>query len=140
MVLLLAMVEPFTRFVTRLRTRDRTLNDPATTMLALTVAGFAGAYAIAIATKLPIFDRYALPAIPLVGLLTMLTMQRSVPAAVPIPEVTPTPWARLVATVIVTVLFAGIGLVFSTDSAAFDATRWKVDEATVRRGYSPLAI
>ena len=139
-VLLLAMVEPTTRLIASIRNRDRTLTDPGTAILALTVAGFATAYAIAIATKLPIFDRYALPAIPLAGLLTIGTMERAGPEPVPIPPRSTPGWTRLVATAVVTVLFAGVGLVFATDSAAFDATRWKVDEAAVRHGYSPLAI
>ena len=46
----------------------------------------------------------------------------------------------MVAAVVALTLFAGIGLAFATDSAAFDVTRWRVDTATVRRGYSPLAL
>ncbi|MEP6626126.1 MAG: hypothetical protein ABJC79_16890 [Acidimicrobiia bacterium] len=143
-LLLLSMVEPGTRLVERLRTRDRALRDPGTAIVVLTVAGFTAAYTIAIATKLPIFDRYALPAIPLVGLLAMATMNRPVPVSV-VPEVRVPRHSsggaiRLVAIGLVLSLFAGVGLLFSTDSAAFDATRWRVDTATVRRGYSPLAV
>jgi hypothetical protein len=139
-VLLLAMVEPFTRFIVRVQNRDRTPAAPGIAVLALTVAGFALAYAIAIATKLPIFDRYALPAIPLVGLLAIAAMERSVPEPSANPTRSASRRTRMVAAVAALTLFAGIGLAFATDSAAFDATRWRVDRATVRRGYSPLAL
>ena len=33
-----------------------------------------------------------------------------------------------------------IGLIFSTDSASFDATRWQVAEAAIHHGYSANQI
>ncbi len=143
-LLALALVEPLLRLAARVRARDRTLVDPGTTVIALTVAGFAAAYTIAIATKLPIFDRYALPAIPLVGLLLISTMHRADAIAVAdgTSRVDSPSNARggLVLTAVALILFGGVGLLFGTDSAAFDGARWRVDEATVHRGYSSAAL
>ncbi len=141
-LLMLALVEPLLRLVSRVQTRDSALTDPGTTLIALTVVGFAAAYTIAIATKLPIFDRYALPAIPLIGLMLISSMSRAeiTADASHTARVMPSTRTGVVLTGAVLILFAGVGLLFGTDSAAFDATRWRVDEATVHRGYSAHAL
>lgn len=140
-LLLLAAVPGAIRLRAHIVNRTTRLIDPGVAMLALTVLGFAGAYAIAIATKLPIFDRYALPVIPLVGLLFLGTLRTAVDPsaahATPARTVTRT---RIAATVLASTAMALVGLAFSTDSASFDATRWRVDTDVTRLGYSPLAI
>ncbi len=136
-VLLLAAV-PFTMTIRRrIADRDVHLTDPTTAILALTVLGFSGAYSIAIATKLPIFDRYALPVVPLVGLLYLGAARCPVPETV---TVATRRSARTVSSVIACAALAVIGLAFSTDSASFDAARWRIDTRVTQLGYSPLAI
>lgn len=140
-LLFLAAVPGAIRLRAHIVNRTARLIDPGVAVLALTVLGFAGAYAIAIATKLPIFDRYALPVIPLVGLLFLnalrSTLDTSAAHATPTRMVTQT---RIAATILASTAMALVGLAFSTDSASFDATRWRVDTDVTRLGYSPLAI
>ena len=140
-LLLLAVVPGVIRLRAHIVNRTTRLIDPGVAVLALTVTGFATAYAIAIATRLPIFDRYALPVIPLVGLLFLGTLRAAVDPsaahATPGRTVTRT---RIAATVLASTAMALVGLAFSTDSASFDATRWRVDTDVTRLGYSPLAI
>ncbi|MEO6468255.1 MAG: hypothetical protein ABIP21_04080 [Acidimicrobiia bacterium] len=140
-LLLLAAVPGAIRLRSHIANRTTRLIDPGVALLALTVLGFSTAYVIAIATKLPIFDRYALPVIPLVGLLFLgalrTTVDSSATHATPTRTVTRT---RFAATVVASIAMALVGLAFSTDSASFDATRWRVDTDVTRLGYSPLAI
>jgi len=51
-------------------------------VLALTTLGFSAAYAFAIATELPVFDRYVLPVLPLVGLLLIRRTREGLRVAV----------------------------------------------------------
>ena len=107
-------------------------------MLGLTVFGFSTAYSIAIATDLPIFDRYALPAIPLVGLLLLRSMAHGPVVIEPRPPRSALP--RRSAPTLAVLALGIVGLVFSTDSASFDATRWRVASLATTRGYRPLEI
>jgi len=123
----------------RVRERSFTITDPRTTILALTVAGFSAAYLIAIGTKLHTFDRYALPAIPLVGILLIGTVERR-GAEVREPLARSLVGTRLAGTLVAIAFVAVVGAIITTDSASFDGARWRVDEAAQARGYSPAAI
>lgn len=140
-LLLLAIVPFLVQVRARVGKRNPRLTDPGTAIIALTVTGFAGAYAIAIVTKLPIFDRYALPVIPLVGLLFVGATHRSTSATVDQAVLRSFPnSARVAATAVGCVALGVIGLAFVTDSASFDATRWRIDTKVTQLGYSPRAI
>ena len=140
-LLLLAAVPGAVRLRERLGSRDARLTNPGAAILTLTVLGFSGAYAIAIATRLPIFDRYALPVIPLVGILFLGAVRSPInPSSAPATERFPITRSRVATTALASIVMAVVGLVISTDSASFDATRWRTDVAVTRLGYSPLAI
>ena len=47
---------------------------------------------------------------------------------------------RLALLIAALVVLGGIGLAYATDSASFDGTRWKVDEAVARLGWKPTRI
>ncbi len=84
-VLALVVVPPLVTAARRLRTRDRTAVEPVTLLLGLGTVGYAGAYLLAMATRLQVYDRYALPLIALVA----LALAWSRPAVVPAPREAP---------------------------------------------------
>ncbi len=96
------------------------------------VAGYAAAYALASLAGLPIGDRYVLPIVPLVALMlvgrsTPFAESESGTAAPPRGE------HRMPAACALVVVGL-IGLVFTIDSASFDATRWRVADRGNPRG------
>jgi hypothetical protein len=141
-LLALAVVAPLCEAWPRLRRRDFTLVEPMTAVLGLSVLGFSVAYGGAVATGLPIFDRYALPAIPLVGLLVLRRSERFAPTdgateSAPRGSVS----ARgMVLPIIALVVLAVVSLGFATDSASFDATRWRVATMAAQRGYGTASV
>ena len=137
-VLVLAMVPPLADRLGRWRRRDWAIRDPAVVLLGLTVAGFAGAYAFAMLVGLPMFDRYVLPVVPLIGVLLMKQRRATEPADA---GAAPAAWGsrRWIAAVTL-VGIATLGLAYSADSASFDARRWSVAEAATRAGYEPLQV
>jgi hypothetical protein len=152
-ILIVLAAVPFVADLPR-RYRDRELvavTDPVAAVLGLTVVGFVAAYSLVVVTGLPVYDRYALPLLPLVGLLVLRSTRvvepadatdEPDPAAVPVPAPAPAPArrSRVVGTGIAIVLLALVGLMYTVDSASFDGTRWKLDEAVVRKGYAPTEI
>ena len=75
-VLLLLACVPTCSTLMRTRRRPRAaapLRDPIGTMLSLTVAGYTIVYAGAALTGLPLYDRYVLPVVPIVAILTART-------------------------------------------------------------------
>jgi hypothetical protein len=138
-LLALAAVPAVVDLARRVRRRDLVPRDPITTILGLSVLGFTAAYSVAIVTHLPVFDRYALPTLPLVGLLLVRRRVTEVDDA--------TATGRSVsaratsAAVVATVIALGVvGLAYATDSASYDAARWRVDEQVVRAGWSARHI
>ena len=77
MLIVLAAV-PFVMDLPR-RVRERDLlhvNDPLVAVMGLTIVGFVIAYSAATVTGLPVYDRYALPLLPLLAFLLLRTTQR----------------------------------------------------------------
>ncbi len=137
LLLVLAAVPALVALWSRCRARDLALRDPLLAAVFLCLVGYAIAYGAAVALVMPIFDRYALPAIPLVGLLALRAV------AVPVPAVEPARARvepRRVAPVLAVAVLAFVGLAFAADSASFDATRWHVATAATHRGYDPLQV
>ncbi len=137
-VLAVAMVPFVLSLLDRLRTRRFTINDPAGTTIALTVVGYSAAYLLAVVTKLPLYDRYALPFVPLVAF-QLLRVSLAVPDTTPSPDTTPRPLAAVGAAVALVVL-ATVGIAFAADSAEFDGTRWHVAQLAVDAGYPARKI
>ncbi len=61
LVLVLVTVPPVVATARRLRARDLTSLEPVTLLLGLAIAGYSAAYLLAVATRLQVYDRYALP-------------------------------------------------------------------------------
>ena len=163
LVMLLALVPFLAEGPARIR-RWKTLPDsPEVAVLGLSLVVFAIAYTLATLTDLPVFDRYALPLLPMVAfLLLRSTTARDraddvgIGAAVRddasgdeasgggAPGDAPggDRWARprAVLAVLAVVVLALVGLAYTADSASYDATRWHVGELVVAKGYSPLQV
>ncbi len=139
-LLAFAAVPALVRTAGRWKHRDFAIGDPMTAVLGWSVLGFSVAYAGAVATGLPIFDRYALPAIPLVGLLVLRSAERAeAGAGLPVGREHAANGSRSVRSWFVPIVglvgLAVVSLGFATDSASFDATRWRVATIAARRGY-----
>jgi hypothetical protein len=135
LLLALAMVPWIHDVVERVRRRQLGLGDPRVLLLGLTLAGFGVGYELAMAVGLPIFDRYALPALPLAALLLFRsTRQRALDegnmAARAHPSLAIAPLIAL----------ALLGLAYTAESASYDGTRWKVAEMAVQNGYSHIQV
>ena len=132
-VLVLAAVPATLGLWTRWRAGDREVQRPAVAVLAWTLFGLTVAYAGAVLVNLPIFDRYGLVLVPIVGLLLLTT---------PVHAGAPARDSRRVgvATLAAVVALGVIGLGYATDSASFDATRWSVAVRATEQGYRPLQV
>jgi hypothetical protein len=151
-VLLLATV-PFVMSMWQ-RVRDRRFDapDPIVSTLGLSVVGFCAAYTVAIVTGLPIYDRYALPLLPIAALLLLLSAQRATAAEMagaedaPQAPVTParassSPFVPASAWAFGALALLGLlGLAYTVDSASFDGTRWEVAKSVSREGFAPVEI
>ncbi|HVJ98756.1 MAG TPA: hypothetical protein VNC41_18145, partial [Acidimicrobiia bacterium] len=147
-IVLVAAAVPFVRevFVTKSRTvRTIGTGDPIIATLGITLAGFAVVYPLATLLRMgfsertAVFDRYALPFLPLIGLLFLRSVaarRAEADVAEPAPNVTRT---RALTGVALGALVL-LGFVYASESASFDATRWAVAEDVVAQGYSPLQI
>jgi hypothetical protein len=132
-VIVLAAVPFLMDLPRRVRERDVAPQDPAAAVLGFVIAGFAAAYSIAITTGLPVYDRYALPVLPLVALLVLRSTRRE-PR-----EVRSAPPRRIWAGVTIALL-AVLGLTYTVDSASFDGTRWEVSQMATDAGYKSLQV
>ncbi len=133
-LIVLAAVPFLTDLPRRVREREvPQLRNPLVAVMGLTVLGFTIAYTLAIATGLPVYDRYALPVLPLIAFLVLRTAKREpVAAGATKPRVI---WAGVAVG-----LLAVLGVCFTAESASFDATRWQVAEAATRAGYTPIQV
>jgi hypothetical protein len=132
-LVVLAAVPFLTDLPRRWRERDFTPSDPAAALLGWVIAGFATAYSLAIVTGLPVYDRYALPVLPLVALLVLRATKHDVRT-----EATLRP-RRIGAGIAIALMFV-LGIAYTTDSASFDGARWKVSELATEAGYKPLQV
>ncbi len=134
LVLVLATVAPAARLLGRSRSRDLSIASPARFLISISVIGYALAYVFAMITGVSVYDRYALPILPLIAVAFLASVGSTGEA--PNAE-TGTGWkANRVAGAAVLVLLALVGLVFTVDAAAFDGTRWNVAVAATRAGFT----
>lgn len=144
-ILIVLAAVPFLADLPR-RVREREMpnvDEPLMAVMGLTVTGFAIAYTLATLTDLPVYDRYALPLLPLIAFLVLHAVRRApVPAAAPVSERERAPLlnARTVWAGVALVLLAVLGVCFTADSASFDGTRWKVAQAATRQGFEPTQV
>ena len=134
LVIALSVIPPTAELVVRERRRDFAVNDRTTTCLTLTVGGYLLAYIFALLTGVSVYDRYALPMIPLIGILLLHGADASG---------APAPGSAVLRRGGVAVALVGValvGFVFTIDSASFDGTRWKVAVAATHRGYARRQI
>ena len=134
LVIALSVIPPTVELVARARRRDFSVNDRTITCLTLTVGGYLLAYAFAMLTGVSVYDRYALPMIPLIGILLLHGADVSSAPA------TGSSVLRRGGVAVALVGVALVGLVFTIDSASFDGTRWKVAVAATHRGYARRQI
>lgn len=152
LVLILAAVPAIVEAASRLRFRDLTPADPAIAFVALSMAGYAGAYGLAAFSGLPLYDRYVLPMVPLAALLLanahlderapIATLPSGVPAphaffAPPERIAEPLSLLRRLTGGVVLVALMALGTIYALDSASFDGTRWAVARAAVGGPVSP---
>ncbi len=133
MVIVLAAVPFLMDLPRRVRERDVAPADPSVALLGFVIGGFAAAYSVAIATGLPVYDRYALPILPLVALLVLRSTRRE-------PSAVRSAAPRRVGAGVMIALLAVLGLAYTVDSASFDGTRWNVSEMATDAGYKPLQV
>ncbi|MGZ4801154.1 MAG: hypothetical protein ACXV9P_00985 [Acidimicrobiia bacterium] len=140
MLIVLAAVPFFTELPRRLRGRELPKpSSPVVALIGLTVTGFAVAYSLAILTELPVYDRYALPLLPLVAFLLLHAARRETVGETVGAAAGP-PRARTVWAGVAFALLAILGLCYATDSASFDGTRWKLAEMVTKKGYTPTQV
>jgi hypothetical protein len=98
--------------------------DARSLLVVFVLASMAGVIAVGTIDFFPIFDRYLLATAPFAAALVLDTAPAHEAAS----------RARRGAQVAAIAAFALLGLVWSTDSAAFDAARWKAGEEAVALG------
>jgi hypothetical protein len=137
-LLVLATVPAIVDFATRWRERDFTVRRPVQALATLTLTGYIAAYGVAALLRMPIYDRYLLPLIPLAGLLLLgaLPVERNATES----RVRDHASTRLAVGTAAFVAIAAVGLAYSLDSAAFDGTRWRVATAALHEGWSARQI
>jgi hypothetical protein len=121
-VLVAAAVPTVVGLVDRVRRRDVTGVDPVTSLLGLTVVGFGAAYALAMATGVQVYDRYALPAL---AVLILLILRQAPTDRDPV---------RLIGAGLALGLLTVVGLNAAVDSASFDGGRWRLAQEVVDAG------
>ncbi len=136
-VLVVALIAPTVRAVARLGEGDFTLEHPDRFAIGLSALGYVVAYELAMITGVSVYDRYALPVLPLLAIVFVASAR-----AAEVREPMPTPgtstwwWASIVAVG----LLAVVGFAFTVDSASFDGTRWRVAVAARHAGFAPRRI
>jgi hypothetical protein len=128
--------------VNAIRRRDATMVDrsPARTFVGACAVLYAAAYAVAAITGLPLYDRYTMP---IVGILCVLVVPRVAAGGAMSDRDRRVPtlrWRDAAASAVTFALLAGIGLLYTLDSASFDAVRWNVSEMAVHAGWRPDAV
>ena len=125
-LLLVAAVPALAGIADRVRRRDASGLDLVTGLLGLTVVGYAAAYGLAVLTGLQVYDRYALPVLPLISVLLLRT---HAPAIAPSAD-----RVRIGLAAGSLALLAVVGLDLAVDSASFDGARWRLALAVSSTG------
>ena len=128
-VLLVAVVPAIVGAWGRIKERRLLRSDPVTSMLGLTIVGFTVAYMIAMITGVQVYDRYALPAIPIIALL-LLRASRETSSR-----------SRIACTSATLIALFILGASFAVDSASFDGGRWRLaTQVAHENGWRPVRV
>jgi Dolichyl-phosphate-mannose-protein mannosyltransferase len=114
--------------------------DGTDLVIGLALFGLFTAYELAILLRLPIFDRYALSGVPLVGIAIASRARAIAALEVGIPGRRPTSPSHRAKVGLALVGLAVLGAAYTADSAAFDAGRWHAAQAAVAAGLEPRDI
>ena len=104
-------------------------------MLALSAGLPVVAFALAVLLGYPMFDRYCLGALIPAGLLVVASAESYDP-----PGVRFATRVKVIDTVAAVALIATVGVIFTTESAAYDAARWRLGEDAVAKGFTERAV
>jgi 4-amino-4-deoxy-L-arabinose transferase-like glycosyltransferase len=128
-VLLMAIIPSIVEMWSKIKNRQLFDVDPVTSMLSLTIFGFSAAYTIAMVTGVQVYDRYALPAIPIIAI---LLLRATKPRA---------DRSRIALTSIALFALLLLGTAFAIDSASFDGGRWRLaSQVAEENGWRPLRV
>ena len=128
-LLLMATVPSIVEIWRKIRTRRLLEVDPVTSMLGLTIFGFSVAYTIAMVTGVQVYDRYALPAIPIIALLLLRASEQRANRS------------RIALTSLTLIALMLLGTSFAIDSASFDGGRWRLAaQVAEENGWRPLRV
>jgi hypothetical protein len=133
-LLALALVPWLHTLPERFRHRRFAPTDRPKAFIALVVAGYVAAYFLASFTGIPLYDRYVLPAVPLVAVLLLAPTSETLD--IPARTKTSTRLGALVALC----LLAAVGFVYTADSASFDGARWQTAVAATKQGWTRKQI
>ncbi len=142
-LLALMFVPPVVDGLARLRPRARVHRQPgvspAVAFVGVCAGGYALCYAAAALLGLPLYDRYALP---IVGFSAVLLARDVEPSGTeePVKAAPGTHWMRVSAACAAFAVVAGVGVIYTFDSASFDAVRWNVSEAAVHAGWPAATV
>jgi hypothetical protein len=136
LILAIALVPLGHELAERFRDRDLVPRDPVVAFLGLTVAGYGLAYFVAGITNIPLYDRYILPVVPLAAILLLRPRRHRSGLRVR----GSARGTRVGTALVAAALLAVVGLVFASDSAAFDGARWHVAQQAVAKGWAPRQI
>ena len=143
LILVMAMVPFAAKCRHHYRTRTRVPIDGATAILGLSLVGLFAAYELAIMVNFPLFDRYFIPAIPVIAMLFVQSTQRhQLQINREHTEVVRPRGAtsvRLGAVAAMTALVA-VGWIYTDESASYDGARWKAGVGALRAGYTVADI
>jgi len=128
-LLLMATIPSIVEMWSKIKNRELFYVDPVTSMLSLTIFGFSAAYTIAMVTGVQVYDRYALPAIPIIALLLIR-------ATKPRPD-----RSRIALTSVTLIALLLLGASFAIDSASFDGGRWRLAaQVAEENGWRPIRV
>ncbi|MEI8335321.1 MAG: glycosyltransferase family 39 protein [Actinomycetes bacterium] len=128
-VLLMAIIPPIVEMWSKIKNRQLFDVDPVTSMLSLTIFGFSAAYTIAMVTGVQVYDRYALPAIPIIAILLLRASEQRAGRS------------RIALTSVALIALLLLGTSFAIDSASFDGGRWRLaNQVAAENGWRPILV
>ncbi len=133
----ISAVAPALELIARARRRDVRILSPARCCLGFAMWGYGAAYVFAMMTGVSVYDRYAFPLLPLIG----IALLQPAPVSLTVADrgfEAKTGLRMLCGAALV--LLAAVGLVFTVDAASFDGTRWRVAVAASHQGFARREI
>ncbi len=127
--LLVAIVPAVVETWGKIKSRSLLKSDPLISMLGLTIIGFVTSYSIAMILGVQVYDRYALPAIPIIAVLLLRGADQSPKRS------------RIICTAGMLIALLALGTSFAIDSASFDGGRWRLaDQIAHENGWKPIKV